>query len=95
MNRYGAVAEKHYRTFLPTRYASITDPTDFFNELGEQISEQIDQTKWSLAGDDPVGETFMDKLGRLNMADQMARETVLAEFLPEPENEDLETTSLS
>ena len=37
----------------------------------------------------------MDKLGRLNMAEQMARETVLTEFLPEPENEDLETTSLS
>jgi len=95
MNRYGAVAEKHYRHFLPTQYALITDPTVFFNDLGDQISDQIDEMKWSLAGADPADETFMNKLGRLNMAELMAREAVLAELLPAPENEDLDAPSLT
>jgi len=98
MNRYGAVAQRHWQKFLPTQYAQIEDPTAFFSELGEQIQEQINELKLSLAGDDPGGESFLAKVGRLNAAEQMARERVLAQMLPAPENaqdEDVEPVSVS
>jgi hypothetical protein len=96
MNRYAALAKRHWQTFLPTEYRQIADPTTFFNELGEQIQDQINELKLTLAGDDPGGESFMDKVGRLNAAEQMAREQVLAQVLPEPEStEDVEPVSVS
>jgi hypothetical protein len=83
VNQYGAIAEKHYRTFLPSQYSQL-DP-GYFTSLGEQIEAQIDDLTTTLAGDDPPEETYLDKLGRLNAARQMARERVLAQMLPDPE----------
>jgi len=45
-----------------------------------QISEQIDQVALSLEGQDPPGETFLEKVGRLNMAKLTATEQVLREI---------------
>ncbi len=83
MNQYGAMAETHYRTFLPDQYTQL-DP-GYFESLGQQIEDEIDQVAASIAGDDPAGETYLGKLGRLNMARQMARERVLAQMLPDPD----------
>jgi hypothetical protein len=88
MNRYGALAERHWQTHLPTRYARIEDPARFFAELGEQIQDQITELKDTLAGDDRPGEGYLDKVGRLNAAEQMARERILAQTLPESENDE-------
>jgi hypothetical protein len=88
MNRYGALAQNHYKTFLPHQYAQIENPTEFFTSLGDQMADQISELKLSLAGDDPGGETFLEKVGRLNAAEQRAREQVLAETLPVPADND-------
>jgi hypothetical protein len=82
MNQYAAIAETHFRTHLPDQYAQMS-PSQFA-ELGQRIEDQIDETATELAGDDPADETFISKLGRLNMARLRAREMVLAEMLPEP-----------
>jgi hypothetical protein len=98
MNRYGAQAQSHFQKFLPTRHAQIQDPTEFFTSLGQEMADQITELKLTLAGDDPGGETFLEKVGRLNAAEQMARERVLAEMLPTPENaedDELEPAALS
>lgn len=88
MNRYGATAQKHWQQFLPQAYTQIRDPQTYFSDLGEQIEDQVIELMWALAGDDPPGEGYLKKVGRLNMARLQAEERVLAEMLPEPENAD-------
>lgn len=82
MNHYGTRARRHWQTFLPTRYAQIEDPETFFTHLGEQVETEIETLEQSLAGEDPPGETYLEKLGRLrtarlNAEDQVLREMVL------------------
>ena len=87
MNKYGAMAERHWRRWLPRRVATMDDPTSFFSDLGEEVSERISDLTMELAGDDPPGEKYLDKLGRLNMARLRAEEMVLPETVllpPEP-----------
>lgn len=81
MNHYGAQAQKHWRTYLPQRYATIEDPSNFFSTLGEQAAEQIEQRTRELAGPDQPGEGYLGKLGRLNAAKQMAEEEILPELI--------------
>lgn len=96
MNEFGVMAQKHWAKFLPTRYGQIEDPNSFFSTLGEEVAEEIDELATALAGDDPRGEDYLGKVGRLNAARQRAREKVLAEqvLLPaepgSPMDEDLE-----
>lgn len=87
MNQYAAQARRHWQTHLPQRYRQIEDPETFFTELGEQIAEQIQQTAAAIAGPDPQGETYLDKVGRLNMARLQAEGQVLREMLPDPQTD--------
>ena len=87
MNQYGAQAQRHWRTHLPARYRALTDPEAFFGEMGEQIAEQVQQVAKDLAGPDPAGESYLDKVGRLNMARLTAEAQVLRETLPAPESD--------
>lgn len=87
MNQYAAMAERHWRRWLPSRVAELQDPSSFFSELGDQVAERIEDLTAELAGDDPPGETYMQKVGRLNMARLRAEEMVLPEMVllpPEP-----------
>src|SRR5262249_1043899 len=80
-------AQQHWQRWLPQRYRQIEDPNSFFSTLGDQVSTRIADLTLDLAGQDPPGETFMDKLGRLNNAKQRAREMGLPEMVlldPEP-----------
>ncbi|GAY07937.1 hypothetical protein [Pseudonocardia sp. N23] len=81
MNRYAQQAMSHWRRWLPQRYVSIPQPERFFTELGEQVESQIIELTQTLAGDDPPGEGYMSKLGRLNMARLQAEEIVLGELV--------------
>ena len=90
MNQYGAMAERHWRRWLPERYRAIQDPGSFFSALGEETASQIAVLAADLAGDDPPGEDYLAKVGRLNMARLQAEERVLAErvlLAPEPGTE--------
>lgn len=87
MNRYGARAREHWKRWLPTRYSQLDDPESFFTDLGEEVEARIDELSQALAGSDPPGEGYLDKVGRLNMArfnaeSDLMREMVLIE--PEP-----------
>jgi hypothetical protein len=87
MNKYGAMAERHWRRWLPSRVVAMDDPSSFFSDLGEEVSERIGDLTMELAGNDPPGEGYMAKLGRLNMARLRAEEMVLPETVllpPEP-----------
>ncbi len=68
MNRYGQLAQEHWRRWLPIRYAAIPDPEDFFSTLGQEVQDQVADLSVQLEGPDLPGEGYLEKLGRLNMA---------------------------
>ncbi len=87
MNHYGTMAQRHWARWLPDRYAAIQDPDSFFSTLGEEVARQIADLMLDLAGDDPPGEDYLVKVGRLNTARHQAEEIVLREQVllpPEP-----------
>ena len=86
MNDYGHLAMVHWRRWLPARYAAIQDPEVFFSTLGRQAENQVLDLAERLEGPDLPGETYLEKIGRLNMARMQAEELVLREvILLEPE----------
>ncbi len=87
MNRYGQLAQEHWRRWLPTRYAAIPDPEAFLSTLGQEVRDQVADLSQQLEGPDLPGEGYLEKLGRLNMAKLQAEEQVLADLVylpPEP-----------
>lgn len=81
MNTYGKFAQEAWKTTAPAEYALIPDPQAWFERLGEEASIRVEGLMMQLAGPDPVGETFLEKLGRLNAAKLQAEEIVRAEML--------------
>lgn len=94
MNRWGRQAHQHLATWRPNQLSQIEDPETFFTELGETVETQIEALQLVLAGDDPGGETYLQKTGRLRMARFDAEAQVLRELVllpPEPGHPDAET----
>ena len=86
MHHYGTTARRHWERWLPERHAMIEDPDSFFSALGQEAARQIADLALDLAGDDPPGEDYLVKVGRLNMARLQAEEIILPEqILPPPE----------
>lgn len=88
MNKYGRQAQEAWKTASPTQYSQIQNPDEFFTKLGEQAQEQMDQLQIKIAGPDPKGEGYLEKVGRLNAARNQAEEIVRYELLSPPETED-------
>lgn len=84
---YAAMAAQHWARWLPTRYAQIPEPkTTFFAELGQRVTEQIEDLALELEGPDVAGETYLQRVGRMNEARMRAREVLLPrEILLPPE----------
>jgi hypothetical protein len=94
--KYARMAEQHWRRWRPSQVAEMADPSSFFLELGAEAASQISDLTFELAGDDPPDETYMRKLGRLQMARLRAEEMVLPELIlvePEPGMEDEEDSA--
>ena len=81
LNKYGARAQDHWARTDPARYAAIPNPLEFFRDLGEQVSQEVDDLARTFAGPDPPGEDYLAKVGRLNMARLRAEEKVLSELV--------------
>jgi hypothetical protein len=97
MNKYGAMAQLHWRTWLPTRYATIPDPDSFFSELGIEVSDRIAALEIDLLGPDDPNEEFFTRVGRRNMARLQAEEMTLPELVlltPETDAVDEESDEL-
>ncbi len=87
MNRYGAMARRHWAQWLPGRYAAVSDPDSFFTTLGEDVARQVENLTEELAGDGRPGEGYLVRVGRLNASRTQAEEIILPErvlLAPEP-----------
>jgi hypothetical protein len=92
MNRYGARAMRHWQEFDPDRFAAIEDPQEFFTTLGAEVEQEIETLAAALAGPDRPEETYLEKVGRLNMARFNAESDILRErvLIPGPDEDDEE-----
>ncbi|WP_157545937.1 hypothetical protein [Hamadaea tsunoensis] len=79
MNRYGALAMKHWREEFPNRFSQIEDPQRFFTELGAQVSTEIADLAAELAAQEPSSGTFLANLGNQRTSTSRAEEIVLAQ----------------
>jgi hypothetical protein len=81
VNTYGAMAQSHWKTWLPSRYAAIPNPDNFFSELGTEVSDRIAGLELELLEPEQPGEEFLTRVGRRNMARLQAEELVLREMV--------------
>ena len=81
MNKYGKFAQETWKMTAPSQYALIPDPDEWFRKLGEEAMNQVGELQYQIAGPDPEGETYLEKVGRLNASRMQAEEIVLAEML--------------
>lgn len=81
MNRYGRLAREHWMTHAPSRTAALPDPEEFFTGLGVLVQGQVSDLTWRLAGPDPAGETYLQKVARLATARRQAEEIVMRQLV--------------
>lgn len=87
MNKYGLLAQEHWQRYAPNRYASLDNPQEYFTEMGEAISNEIEAISDHLQRQLPKNLEFMDRLGQMNMIRHQAEETVLGELVYSVETE--------
>ena len=84
LSGYGRTAERHWRTFLPTAYANLENPEEFFEELDERVMALVDEMQANLLAGQTLSTETGEREKQLSAARRQAEETVLAEevFLP-------------
>ncbi len=91
---YAELAREHWRTHLPGRHATLTDPDAFFTDLGAQAAIQVIEVWDQLRAADtpPADESYLDRVGRLAALKRQAEEIVLADLvlLPPEDAEQVE-----
>lgn len=81
MNRYGAQAMAHWSRTMPQRLQELPDPEAYFTQLGEDVSQAIEELARRLAGEPPEQENYLQRLQRLNTARAEAESRVLLEMV--------------
>lgn len=81
MSRYVTAARDWWEQARPTELSSMNDPETFFSTLASQIEARILDLSADLAGPDLAGETYLEKVGRLNAARAQAQEMALDELV--------------
>lgn len=89
MNTYGKFAQDTWKMLAPSQYALIPDPEAWFSDLGKEAETAVVNLMMQLEGPDIKGETYLQKVGRINAAKRQAEEIIRAEMLT-PQPEDLE-----
>lgn len=89
MNTYGKFAQDTWKMLAPSQYALIPDPEAWFTDLGNQAETAVVDLMMQLEGPDIKGETYLEKVGRINAAKRQAEEIIRAEMLtPDAESQE-------
>lgn len=88
---YPALIERHWRTFRPQATAGLSDPHQFFLDLGARAEQMVEELTTQLLDREPPETDFLARQQQLLRAQRQAEEIVLANevFLP-PETDSLE-----
>lgn len=84
MNKYGAQAMQMWQQLAPSALAALEDPNRHFSTLGEEAAGQVVDLTIELQGPDVPGETYFDKISRIETAKLRAEEIVREELLIPP-----------
>lgn len=86
MNRYGEMALEHWQRWLPERFAEIADPEAFFESLGEEADQEIQDRAEAITQGLDLAQDYLTRAGQLREAQLSAESAVLREMiLVEPE----------
>ncbi|MFH8257774.1 hypothetical protein [Streptomyces roseolus] len=92
MNQYGRRAQQHWQEFRPEGIAEIDDPEAFFTELGTDVQDEV-RIRWTagrLNAPAVVGESFLERAGRLQQMRHDAEHEVLSELVLLPAENDVD-----
>jgi len=81
---YTETVRRYFTEHRPLAMEALGTPQateDYFRQLGALIEEQVQQGEDQIAGPAPVGETYLQHVGRLRMARAQAQEIALADLL--------------
>lgn len=81
MNKYAVMARDYWMKADRARYDELTDPTTFFEELGEQILTTVDSLLMQLEQNRPADESYLETVGRLNSQRKQAEEIVMTDLV--------------
>lgn len=87
MSNFEMTARHNWQTLAPTALSQMENPDQFFQTRAQEAQEMFDTILPVLEGPDETGETYLEKVGRLNVARMQAEETVRRELLTPPEEE--------
>lgn len=93
MNKYGLIAQEHWKTYAPSRYATLTDPETHFQTLGESAANQIDQIAVTLERQLDPNLPYLERVGQMNAIRLQAEETVLGDLVYSVESEQSSLTA--
>jgi hypothetical protein len=72
----------YYQEFLPTHVAELEDPEGLYLELAERISDQVAELSAQIeAASIAPGQTYVQRMGSLNVARVQAEEIAFNEIL--------------
>lgn len=94
-NRYEELLRRHWAEFRPRELAAMQDPETFFLRLGTQMEEAIEAAEEDLEEALEPETDYQARVGQLRQIAATAREQVLREMLPPPEDEDASGVAMS
>lgn len=84
MNRFARIAQSRWQQLAPTAYAQIENPSLHFSMLGQEAEKAWIDLADQLTGPDVAGETYLEKVGRINNARSRAQELIEVDWLTPP-----------
>jgi hypothetical protein len=92
MNQYGRRAQQHWQEFRPGRIAELDDAETFFAELGADVQGEV-RARWTaerVAAPAVMGESYLERAGRLQQFRIEAESAILRELVLLPADDDVD-----
>lgn len=87
MNKYGLIAQEHWKKHAPSRYSTLEDPEMFFRALGESAASQVDEIASTLERQLDPELPYLERVGQMNSIRLQAEEVVLRDLVYSVGNE--------
>lgn len=91
MNQYAHRIQEHWQKYAPSRYEELgNDKETYFEELGERIADEIQQTQDQIAAQAPTKENYVEQVAQTQAFRRQAEELVMHDYLVVPETTGLD-----